>query len=149
MDQALDLTKQPPRSPNEMLGGYKILARMIDKARSDINGTVGEYHSNCPVDNLLLKFKGLDYNEFRKFLEEGHNDQEVLDWVNAHGTPKTTEEIKEWSESVDDNEYHLHPQTKDWFVSECQKLGLDPETTSLFTYLETDDRASFPTPNTV
>jgi hypothetical protein len=39
---AKDLTREPPRSPRVRLGGYVIMARMIDKGRATINGTNGE-----------------------------------------------------------------------------------------------------------
>ena len=44
---AKDLTKQAATSLRHRTGGYAILSRMADKARADIAGTMGEYHSNC------------------------------------------------------------------------------------------------------
>ena len=44
MNTAKALTEEPPRSPRDRLGGYALMARMIDKGRADIQGTVGEYH---------------------------------------------------------------------------------------------------------
>ena len=41
---ARDLSKTPPRSPRERLGGFVIAARMLDKARADLAGTQGEYN---------------------------------------------------------------------------------------------------------
>ena len=41
---ARDLSKTPPRSPRETLGGFVIGARMLDKARADILGINGEYN---------------------------------------------------------------------------------------------------------
>ena len=56
-----DLTKQAPTSPRHRTGGYAILSRMTDKARSDIAGKTGEYHTNCPLDHMLLDWKGVEY----------------------------------------------------------------------------------------
>jgi len=39
-----DLRKRPPRSPREILGGFVIAARMLDKARADLLGINGEYN---------------------------------------------------------------------------------------------------------
>ena len=36
-----------------------------------------------------------------------------------------------------------HPDKKDWFVGVCAEVGIDPATSTLFDYLETDDRKSF------
>jgi hypothetical protein len=38
---------------------------------------------------------------------------------------------------------HGDPQKGAWFDSECQKLGLDGSKTTLFEWLEADDRASY------
>jgi len=35
------------------------------------------------------------------------------------------------------------PEKRAFFTEACKKLGLDPEKTSLFDWLEADDRASF------
>ena len=37
---AKDLMKEYPRSPHETLGGYVIAARMLDKCRALVNGTL-------------------------------------------------------------------------------------------------------------
>jgi hypothetical protein len=49
-----DLTKQAPRSPRDRIGDYALMARMIEKGRATINGTVGEYHFACPLDQMLF-----------------------------------------------------------------------------------------------
>ena len=46
---ASDLTQRPPRSP-----------RMLDKSRATLAGKNGEYHYNCPLDQHLLNFIGMD-----------------------------------------------------------------------------------------
>ncbi len=142
---AKDLTKEAPRSAKEALGGYKILARMIDKCRATINGSNGEYTYDCPVDKRLVSFKGFDSEAFKAFAAEGHTDEEILAWVNEQGMPKTQEEIDAWSQTVDPMDYATQEGKKEWFIGECEKLGLDPMTTSLFTYLDTDDQVSFST----
>lgn len=88
MNTAKDLSKEPPRSPRVRLGGYALMARMSDKGRADINGTVGEYHFACPLDSRLFEFKGVNADEVRKVLASGASDEELLSWFNSHGTPK-------------------------------------------------------------
>jgi hypothetical protein len=36
-----------------------------------------------------------------------------------------------------------NPEKRDYFIAECSKLGLNPETSTTFDWLEADDRASF------
>jgi hypothetical protein len=116
---------------------------MIDKGRATLNGTNGEYHFNCPVDNMLFQFKGVDGEEVRKLLQSGASDEEVADWIAAHGAKKTPAEIKAWSEAKEQLYYTNIPEKKEWFDGECRRLGLDPARTTLFDYLEEDDRVSF------
>ena len=143
MNQAKDLTKEPARSPRVRVGGYALLARMADKGRATLNGTAGEYHFNCPVDNMLFGFKGVKGLEVKPLLASGANDEQIAAWLDAHGAPKTAAEVKAWSDSVEATRPFDNPEQKMWFTGECAKLGLKPETTTLFDYLEADDRDSF------
>jgi Domain of unknown function (DUF5069) len=59
MTAAKDLTKEAPRSPRTRLGDYALMARMIDKGRATLNGTLGEYHYACPLDQMLFTYKGV------------------------------------------------------------------------------------------
>jgi hypothetical protein len=67
MNTAKNLSKEPPRSPRNRLGDYALMARMIDKGRAHLQGTVGEYHYACPLD-LLFEFKGVEAEEVGKLL---------------------------------------------------------------------------------
>jgi Domain of unknown function (DUF5069) len=142
LPKAKDLMQEPPRSPRERIHNYVIMARMIDKGRATLNGTNGEYHFNCPVDNMLFGFKGIDGEEVRKLLLSGANDEEVAEWIDMHGAAKTPEEIKNWSDTTEQINPYNDPEKREWFTEECRGLGLDPAHTTLFEYLEADDRAS-------
>lgn len=143
LTNARDLSREAPRSPRVRLGGYALMARMIDKGRATIAGTAGEYHFDCPVDNLLFSFKGVKGEDVRQVLASGASDGEILAWFNRHGTPKSDAEIKAWSAGVEASSLYDDPKKRDWFSGECRRLGLDPARTTLFTYLEADDRQSF------
>ena len=143
MTEAKDLTKEPPRSPRQRLGGYVVLGRTLDKGRALLAGQVGDYHFDCRVDNLLFTFKGVTGNEVKKLLQDGATDEEVLAWLETHGTPKTPQEIEAWAASVEGARPFEDPDRKEWFAGECAKLGLDPARTTLFDWLEADDRASY------
>ena len=140
---AKNLTKEPPRSPRNRLGGYSLAARMIDKGRAAIAGTVGEYHYACPLDQMLCEFKGVHADEVKKQLASGATDEQVVAWLNSHGTPKTAEEIQAWSAGIESYRPYDNPEKKEWFAGECARLGLKPEASTLVDYLETDDAVSF------
>ncbi len=143
MSTAKDLSKEAPRSPRERVGGYDILGRAIDKCRSDLAGKVGSYHSNCPLDRFLFDWKGTDYAAFRALIESGVDDPEVVKFVNETGTPKSADEVAAWNEQLENAHPYEDPEKRDWFVGECEPLGLDPKTSTLFDYLEADDKKSF------
>ena len=139
-----DLTKEAPRSPYLQLNGFAILARTIDKCRAVINNVSGEYHFNCPLDQALFGFKNIDASEFKLFVETGASDEEIGEWIFSHGDQKTVDEIKNWSEAFrTDFSYSHNPEKSEWFRGECARLNLDPEKTTLFDYLEVDDKATF------
>ena len=137
-----DLTKEAPRSPHERLGGFVILARTIDKCRAAIAGTVGEYHFDCPLDNTLFSFKGIKGADFKKCVETGATDAEIIEWVKKSGVAKTDAEIAEWSKKCEAENYSSKPEKKAWLEGENKRLGLDKDTT-LFDFLDADDAACF------
>jgi hypothetical protein len=138
-----DLTKEPPRSPRNRLGGYALMARMIDKGRAELDGKVGEYHYACPLDQMLFDFKGVQAVEVKELLGSGATDEQVVAWFSSHGATKTRQEIEAWSAGAEGYRPYDDPEKKDWFAGECARLGLKPEISTLADYLETDDRASF------
>ncbi len=94
---AKDLTKDFPRSPRETIGGYVLAARMLDKCRATLNGTNGEYHFDCPLDNILLGFAGLNAEEFKAFVATGASDAEVGEWIQQHAKQKDRLEVVKWN----------------------------------------------------
>ncbi|MDP9292026.1 MAG: DUF5069 domain-containing protein [Verrucomicrobiota bacterium] len=138
-----DLSKEAPRSPRQRISGYVILARTLDKCRADIAGKVGEYHFDCPLDNMLFGFKGVKGADFRTEVETGAGDDAMANWIEANGTEKSAQEVKEWSNEREKYSMYSDPEKREFFVAECQKLGLDPAKTTLFDWLEADDKASY------
>jgi hypothetical protein len=89
--------KQYPRSPREALGGYVLAARAVDKCRAVLAGSQGEYHSNCPVDQIWLKFTEIDYDLFRSFVATGASDDEIATWIGKHARKRSRGEIIAWN----------------------------------------------------
>ncbi len=93
-----DLTQRPPRSPRVRLGGYVTLPRMLDKGRATIAGQSGEYHFNCPLDQRLLSFLGLEAEKLKEQLALGKGDGEILEWIEATAKHRhSPEAIAAWS----------------------------------------------------
>jgi hypothetical protein len=94
---ALDLRKEPPRSPRATLGGYVIAARTLDKCRATLNGTAGEYHFDCPLDNIFFGFAGIKADDFKNFVATGASDEEVGEWIKANAIQKDRQEVILWN----------------------------------------------------
>jgi hypothetical protein len=93
-----DLTQHPPRSPRTRLGGYVLLPRMIDKCRAELAGKNGPYHYNCPLDQRLLEFAGVDAEAFRKEVAKGKGDGDLLTWFQENQKNKRNDfEVAQWS----------------------------------------------------
>ena len=141
--QGKDLTKEAPRSPRVRVGGYAILARTYDKCRALLGGNIGEYHFDCPLDNMLFGFKGVKGDDFKAEVEKGASVEEMARWLDSHGEKKTPEEVKAWSDEVEASNPYENPEKRDWFVEQLKPYRLNPLTTTLFDWLEVDDKASY------
>lgn len=97
---AKDLTKEYPRSPRETLGGYVLAARVLDKCRSAIADTLGEYHFDCPLDRYFFDFTGISAELFRSFVATGAEDDAVANWITELATPRSRIEIVKWNNEM-------------------------------------------------
>ena len=138
-----DLTKQAPHSPRDRIAGFSIAMRATDKCRASIAGTLGEYHYDCPLDNLLFNFKGVTAAQFKSAVAAAKDYEDVGDWLLKNGTEKTPPEIEDWSDDMEGSSPMKNPERRGSFIENCHKLGLNPETNTLFEWLEADDRSSF------
>lgn len=139
MDIAKDLSREAPRSPRVRLHDYVILCRTIDKCRALLHGNIGPYHFDCPLDNMLFGFKKISGEDFKARVQASANDEDIAFWLDQASEPKTPGEAREWSAKTEAYKPYDDPEKKEWFVGECEPLGLDPQKATLFDYLEADD----------
>jgi hypothetical protein len=78
---ALDLTKEFPRSPRFLMAGFIIAARTLDKCRAKIAGSLGEYGFDCPLDNVFFTFTGISCESFKDKVATGASDEEMAAWI--------------------------------------------------------------------
>jgi hypothetical protein len=98
---AHDLSKTPPRSPHETLGGFVMGARLLDEARAELLGLGGE----GPLYPYALgpyfwRFTGLDPAKFKAFVATGATDEEVDRWVRQNATSKDPKAIRKWNHGM-------------------------------------------------
>ncbi len=137
-----NLSRQAPHSPRKRLGGFVIAARAVDKCRASLDGTLGSYQFDGPLDQMLFGFKAITAEQFKAAVQSMSTYEEIGRWLQTNGQSRTLAEIKAWSDSIEalrpahDPEYALE------FSDHCQRFGLNPVKSTLFDLLEADDRAA-------
>jgi hypothetical protein len=142
---APNLTKRPPRSPRCRLGGYVILARLLDKGRATIAGTNGEFTYDAPLDQHIKDFLGLDFGALREQLAAGKGDGEILGWVNANAKQKRSAwEIDHWSNFMDHRGPSGDIETLQFFAEYVGKFSKEREDIKTwFDLVDLDDHVTF------
>ena len=142
---APDLTVRAPRSGRCRLGGYALLPRMLDKGRATIAGTNGEYNYDCPLDQHILNYLGLDAAALREQLAVGQGDGEILDWINATAAHKRTAwEIEQWSDFMQRRGPDSDAETLAYFVEAVGKFTKTREDIKSWAdLLDLDDYVTF------
>ena len=108
--KAKDLTHEFPRSPRETLAGYVLAARVLDKCRAAIAGTLGEYHFDCLLDRFFFEFAGVNAESFRSFVATGAADEAVAAWIAEHATPHSRIEVIKWNNRIRETRLGDMPQ---------------------------------------
>lgn len=142
---APNLTQRPPRSPRVRLGGYVILARILDKGRADLAGTTGEYRYANPIDQHWFRFTGIKPEALKAQLAEGKGDGEVLNWI-AENAPLNRQpwEIQQWSAWQNERGPDGDVATLEFFAGRIAPLSRDREDVrTWFDYLDLDDHVTF------
>lgn len=142
---SVDLTRRPPRSMRVRLGGFVILARMLDKGRATLVKKNGEYNYNSSTDQHLVRFLGFDPEALLKELAAGKGDGEILQWVLTNAkTPRTPWETQTWSAYFDNRGPDSDAETLTGFaeyIGQHNKTREDIKT--WFDALDLDDFVSF------
>ena len=142
---APDLTQRPPRSPRLRLGGYVLLPRMLDKGRAEIVGKNGEYHYNCPLDQRIISFLGIDPAALREQLAAGKGDGEILEWIQANAKHQRTPwEIEQWSDYMQRRGPESDAETLQTFAEMVGKVSKTREDIKTWAdLLDLDDHVTF------
>jgi Domain of unknown function (DUF5069) len=142
---SVDLTRRPPRSMRVRLGGFVILARMLDKGRALLAKKNGASNYNSPTDQHLVRFLGFDPEALLEELAAAKGDGEILQLVLTNAkTPRKPWEIQTWSAYLDDRGPDSDAETLTGFaeyVGQHSKTRKDIKT--WFDALDLDDFVSF------
>jgi Domain of unknown function (DUF5069) len=110
----MDLTKTTPRSVSETMLGIVQLARTTDKAKAVAHGRLGEYKYDCPMDQGLFDYLGMDPKEFLNVVKSAKGDSEIESYAKtfvAKKDPRSIEAFnKKWLSAVPVGESLVHFQ---------------------------------------
>jgi hypothetical protein len=118
---------------------------MLDKGRATLAGRNGEYHYNCPLDQHIINFIGIDPEALLAELKTGKGDGEILDWINKSAKhPRAPWEIQQWSDYHDRRGPDSDAETFQFFSEYVGNLTKTREDVKTWAdALELDDYVSF------
>jgi len=93
----MDLIKGYPRSVRDKFAGVVQLGRATDKGRALAAGTIGEYHYNCPMDQAVFGFLGIDHDAYLGLIKAGKSDSELQSYARDFVEKKSHAEVDEWN----------------------------------------------------
>ena len=88
-----------PRSPREIMDGWRYLPRYIDKIRLHLAGKLhADYQENLGkgFDGLWLKTAGVTHEQFVEVVKNTLTDGEVCDWVRKNVKRTDAEKAAHW-----------------------------------------------------
>jgi hypothetical protein len=127
------------------LGGYVILARVLDKGRAELAGKAGEYKYNNPTDQHWFRFTGITQEALKAELAKGKGDGDILAWVQENAPHKRAPwEIQQWSGYFNERGPDGDVETLEFFTGRVGALSKTREDLKTwFDYLDLDDHVSF------
>lgn len=93
----MDLTKEYPRSVRDEWQGVVQLGRTIDKGKAEAHGDVGDYHYNCPMDQAVFGFLGMDHERVLEAIRAAKSDAEIAEYTRPFVDAKSSDEIERWN----------------------------------------------------
>jgi hypothetical protein len=105
----------------------------------------GEFHFDCPLDQHILSFLGIDSKALLEELKKGLGDGEILDWINANAKNKRAPwDIQQWSDFQDRRGPDSDAETLQLFSGYLRKMTTTREDIRTWAdLLDLDDYTTF------
>jgi hypothetical protein len=144
----MDLTTAYPRSVHDKLFGLVQIGRTIDKGEAEAEGTIGDYHYNCVMDQAVFGFLGIDHEKLLDVIKNAKSDADVENYVKTFIDKKSPQEIEAWNK-----EWVTQKPTGDslnYFLELRSQLAPDrTDVTSWPDLLDLDEKRTVPKRETV
>jgi Domain of unknown function (DUF5069) len=89
-------------------------AKMLDKCRAELADKGGDYHFNCPKDQVFFRFTEIDPQKLREFVATGASDEEVAHWIELNSKVQDPGKIATWVRLFRLNPFTLLLDLDDW-----------------------------------
>ena len=121
-----------------------MLPRTIDKGRATLANQCGEYHYNCPMDQRLFRFLGIEADALRKQLATGKTDDEIFKWIMANSSTRPDLiQVLAWS-AYQEQRTPSDPESRAFFNKlQPQAAAHRDDISTWFDLLDIDDFVSF------
>lgn len=144
----MDLTTGYPRSVHDKLFSLVQIGRTIDKGKAEAEGTIGDYHYNCSMDQAVFGFLGIDHEKLLDVIKNAKSDADIESYVKGFIDKKSPQEIEAW-----DKEWVTQRPTGDslnYFLELRNQLA--PDRTDVVSWpdlLDLDEKRTVPKRETV
>ena len=89
-----DLTTSYPRSVREKYLGVVQLGRAVDKGIALANGLNGEYNFDCPMDNGVFDFLGIEGPALLEVIKGAQSESEIEAYLKPFVEKKSPQELE-------------------------------------------------------
>jgi predicted HD phosphohydrolase len=144
----MDLTKNSPRSSSETMLGIVQLARATDKAKAVAQHTIGEYRYDCPMDQTLFEYLGMNSKEYLKVVSDAKSDYEIEAYAKTFVSRKDPRNIEAFNKKF----LTTRPSGDAWKHFEELRDKVAPQRTDVFAWadlLDLEEGRTVPTRETV
>lgn len=144
----MDLTKNSPRSSSETMLGVVQLARTTDKAKAVAQHTIGEYHYDSPMDEMLFEYLGMDSKEYLKVVAEAKSDQDIETYAKTFVSRKDPRNVEAFNKKF----LTTRPTGDAWKRFEEMRDKIAPQRTDVVAWadlLDLEEGRTVPTRETV
>jgi uncharacterized protein DUF5069 len=141
----MDLTKEYPRSAHDKLAGVVMAARTADKARAELAGTTGEYNYDCPMDNGLFSFLGVDGASFLDAVKNAKDDAGIEAYLRPIVEKKTPAEVDAFNTEFVSHKPEPNSEGEGYFLN--LRNSVAPDRTDVTTWadlLDLDEKRNVP-----
>jgi Domain of unknown function (DUF5069) len=144
----VDLTKDYPRSVSAKWQGIVQLGRAIDKGKAVAHGTAGEYNYDCPMDQGVFDFLGIDGAQLLEVIKNAKGDAEIEAYTRPFIAKKSAQEIEQWNQEW----LSRKPEGEGLGYFTTLRDSIDPSRTDIVTWadvLDLDEKREVPRRNPV